>query len=839
MKTTDDTPPTGCPTVIFLSLTWVALGFGLALSMPWLGLLSPYLLLAINVLALSLTLGFIGTCLFHAVRVVRYTGHTLDALPLTLVQALLFSLLFVQISCHLGARHYEWEADPSGWHWVGFVLLHAARAGDILDGLQAYGLNFQPIRHAGWVTATTLVVYRGILSLFLIRLILEWVGSLRQRLGSTSNRDERLNTFARRMVLFTSLFLLWWLATALVFQPWGGADLILWPIENLLRVLDFADVLELFRVRLHQVPTTLWNGTLTLTCRLLMAVALAGILTTAARSFRLRWMGGFGLDRADLQELLVRTSDESLRDRAKQRLRELLRADRDRTNRGWVALSVTLMLIVGLAVGWLREHPGWPNWEAAQQQLVQAAVDPVSRQTVPALQALQRLGPHARTASATLEESFPRQARGQQLLLLDTLGQLGGVEELARYVSHDDSEIARRAVSALKVIGPRAVPHLALGLASQQEAVQQDCRQAILSLGTEAVQPLIDTLTPTQASSSLELIEQLDPYWYLRQSPNPFFATVANGRVHLQTLTNAKTPEEKRQALKNLRTEDAPALALIVPVLTEWLADPDANVRVETAQCLGQIGPVAAPALPDLMRLVENQDELAWVRVATIQALGSIDPRSTETLSGVLIARLKDPNGQVREAAARSLGLLGPGAASAVPALRDGLSDPAPAARRAAIQAVGRMGPAGAPAVPDLIQQLSHGRYQEQAIEALGLIGPAAAAALPDLLKLTTNIGSSRIRRAATEAVGRIGPGSENVDHLPALVARLSDLDSSIRKVAAEGLGRLGPKATVAVPPLLLRLSDTNPAVQQAVTEALTAIDPNWRKLPRPEKTPQ
>ena len=89
-------------------------------------------------------------------------------------------------------------------------------------------------------------------------------------------------------------FVLIWLLSALVFRPWQLQDLALWPIDNLLRVVDFFDSMEIYHLRLHQVPTLPWEGTLTLVCRVLMALLLAGWLAWAFQELSIRFFRGLG-----------------------------------------------------------------------------------------------------------------------------------------------------------------------------------------------------------------------------------------------------------------------------------------------------------------------------------------------------------------------------------------------------------------------------------------------------------------------------------------------------------------------------------------------------------------
>src|SRR5207249_699566 len=80
-----------------LSWLWAALGLLLALAVPWLGLSPDWLQAGVNSGAPLLTAVLILWNVLLAIRLVGITGRTLSALPLTLNQFVLFTLLFLQI----------------------------------------------------------------------------------------------------------------------------------------------------------------------------------------------------------------------------------------------------------------------------------------------------------------------------------------------------------------------------------------------------------------------------------------------------------------------------------------------------------------------------------------------------------------------------------------------------------------------------------------------------------------------------------------------------------------------------------------------------------------------
>jgi HEAT repeat protein len=100
--------------------------------------------------------------------------------------------------------------------------------------------------------------------------------------------------------------------------------------------------------------------------------------------------------------------------------------------------------------------------------------------------------------------------------------------------------------------------------------------------------------------------------------------------------------------------EARPALA----ALTSALRDPDANVRLMSANAIAAIGPGAAPAVPDLIAACSARDEVHVLR-ACATALGAIGRPATAALP-VLREIARQP--RVRWAAEAAIRAIGGGA---------------------------------------------------------------------------------------------------------------------------------------------------------------------------------
>ena len=270
---------------------------------------------------------------------------------------------------------------------------------------------------------------------------------------------------------------------------------------------------------------------------------------------------------------------------------------------------------------------------------------------------------------------------------------------------------------------------------------------------------------------------------------------------------------------KTAAPADAAALIdLTAKTLRGALADPAKAVRAEAARALGVIGPMAAPAVPDLIALLADEDEA--VRCHAAESLGKVGG-PTEGVIGALEGVLVDISEAVRKAAAHTLGSLGHKAASAVPALLPLLQDREESVRLAAAEAVGRIGTLNGDATPTLVEGLAHrdNVVRAETAEALGTIGVSAAEATPALVNALTD-ANDRVRAKAAEALGKIGEAAAE-DAVPSLVRALHDRDNWVSAMAAEALGEMGESADDAVPALTRSLGHMNPQVRGNAAEAL------------------
>jgi HEAT repeat protein len=298
-----------------------------------------------------------------------------------------------------------------------------------------------------------------------------------------------------------------------------------------------------------------------------------------------------------------------------------------------------------------------------------------------------------------------------------------------------------------------------------------------------------------------------------------------------------------------------------IDVLRQQLGKGQTDEVLRAAEQLGRLGKAAAPAVPDLVALLDHTDPL--VRAAGLRALGAVGPEAAGAVAKV-IARLDDRDlaGSIPlwQIASETLGQMGE---AAVPALIQQLDPRRPQRYYGACAALQRIGPAAAQAVPKLVDLAMRDDEDSQpALHALRGLGPAAKDALPMLMKLLDSrdfhnqylacrvigalgehgqpatgklcqlltSGVASVRRNAAAALGQIGPsiGDEGID---CLIRAVEDPLQPVREEAVIALGRIGPPAARAVSILKEAVTTDRLGVKARAAGALYRVSPQEVEL--------
>jgi HEAT repeat protein/beta-lactamase regulating signal transducer with metallopeptidase domain len=248
------------------------------------------------------------------------------------------------------------------------------------------------------------------------------------------------------------------------------------------------------------------------------------------------------------------------------------------------------------------------------------------------------------------------------------LGQIedpAAVEGLTRAVRDPDAQVRETAVWALGEIESRAaVPALSAALRDGDVAVR---RLAVWALGQIEAAEAVPALTAVLRDSDREVRE--NAVWALGEIESaeavPALATVLGDQ-------DARVRNQAAWALGQIESESG-----VAPLSRVLQDDSDAGVRQTAAWALGEIERESAmPALTAALR-----DRVPAVRAMAAWAIGQVEPgRAPAELS----AALRDDDANVRSNALWALGQIGD-AAAIEPLLRD----PNPEVRRAAARALG------------------------------------------------------------------------------------------------------------------------------------------------------
>lgn len=211
------------------------------------------------------------------------------------------------------------------------------------------------------------------------------------------------------------------------------------------------------------------------------------------------------------------------------------------------------------------------------------------------------------------------------------------------------------------------------------------------------------------------------------------------------------------RALGKLGPRAAPAVPDLVGIVDRLRGDELEPLQEAVVETLGLIGSAARPALPALARAAARTTDIELARKKAVdQILNAPDSANVDALAVQLASR--DPSLRVR--AAKALADLGPAARGAAPALVVALADPDNDARRAAIAAYRAVLPGTKPP-PEFVRAIavdlkdSDPTVRLLAARTLGRLGSAASAAAPDLDALRADIDND-VRRAALDALARV-----------------------------------------------------------------------------------
>ncbi len=331
---------------------------------------------------------------------------------LNCTQIILFGVLSYQLYRTLGVDHYRCDREPRFYDWIEFTIAHVLRAADVLDALDEYGIEFQTITHNSTASALVLVAMHLTVDGFLLGLLLRRV----KRSSAQPACETRLQQGRREFG--------WILATAALFvafavgQPLRPGDWLLWPLDNLLRLIDVGDVLQLFHWRLHDVEPSYWSKGAGVLFRLAAGIWMARLVVL----WRLTVLRTWGLS---IEALIALLDDPDA--------------------------TIRLNAAAGLGRSGSEAHRALPALVEALHD-----IDPAVR--VEAAWALGQIGPSAHSAVPGLIDRSWLGASQLRLMAIDALGHIGSG---ARTAVHSLICLLKVSDGATRIVVSRALLRIA------------------------------------------------------------------------------------------------------------------------------------------------------------------------------------------------------------------------------------------------------------------------------------------------------------------------------------------------------------------------------------------
>lgn len=534
------------------------------------------ILLCATILVILLNFSISLTCLFSRGKI------TSGIIILNLLQLFLFCGLFMQIHNVLGPGHYLYSRPPCWYDWIELMAVHALRAIDLLDVLEAYGIRIQNVSNQSALSGIALLGMHIMVDIFILGAVLNAVGR-RTSAGGKNRLVSLIEEFTEFMMLPVNIR--HWVLLALTgLMCIAGyiedcvqslnipRNWLLYPLDNILRTLDFGDAFQIFGWRLHTLDMGAEMATLSVYYRLLVASYTIALVNRVY----LRFLEGQGKTVEELTHICISpgySQDERIialkalekfgpyTDTVISRLAELLTVPKT------YRVSAAMLSEIG--------SPGIPH-------IVKflANKDKNIRRNITGL--LERIDPWwhqsqgAREAIPCLAKALTDPDTETRFSILEALGDIDS--EWPR------SEEARTAVPHLiKALGHHN-PNVRIAAASALEIIGPGARRAIFWL----VKLLADKETMVR-QAALDALKQIDPRW-------PGAESAQNTIPYFVKLLTHSHPGFRDTAARILRTLNpgwplTPGAHSAVPHLMKSLTDRKSDVRDAAKAALDRIDP--------------------------------------------------------------------------------------------------------------------------------------------------------------------------------------------------------------------------------------------------------
>jgi WD40 repeat protein len=420
---------------------------------------------------------------------------------------------------------------------------------------------------------------------------------------------------------------------------------------------------------------------------------------------------------------------------------------------------------------------------ASLDALVKTLEGPAGSARLEAVQELGKLGADARPAVPALLKALGGAGPAFREQVLRALKSVGGVsaEHVPQLVPllRDDSFPEGRAfaLEALAKLGPQARP----AAAALVEVLRAPTSPAVRARAAGALAGIGPAAKDVAQAPLLEL---------MRDPDEQVSAAATAALVKVARPTRAE-----------------------VPALTRNLGDAAAAVRRYAAAALGELGPAAAEAVPNLAEAA-TRDQSPEVRRLAVAALAMVQPEGKAAVEAYTRA-LADADVKVAREAAAALAQVGQ-EGGALPGLLQALDHADPEIHKLANQGLAKVR-LDRTHVPLLRKALESKKPEVRGriVAALGALGADAREAVPDLVRLF-GAAKGAERDQVLAALRKMGPAAREAG--PALAELLKDEDKAVRWEACMALIDVqAEEVEQAVPVLIKALLITNPEDMEAV----------------------
>jgi HEAT repeat protein len=434
---------------------------------------------------------------------------------------------------------------------------------------------------------------------------------------------------------------------------------------------------------------------------------------------------------------------------------------------------------------------------------------------------------------------------------------------------------------AIARMGPDAVEPLVKNLGSTNAMLQNASRQALQTVGPEAITKLLPHLDDKDPRIRMEILNVLSSHGAIGKE----------AVLKLVELAKAEDRPLRVRAL-SLLSQVGPDSAEATPELVKLLLVMHGNTGElqQIIRAMGRIGPGAKAAVPELKKLLAH--EQFQVRLAAAESLMQIDASAKNEAVPVLVGVLRDKkiginintlprlliNNGISTAELMNLlrdyvkaqptmkiqviyGLnsLPVPAKESAPLLRDLLKDANANTRYEAALALARLGADGNEAIPELraMLKISNANWRDRAAFALKSLGPAAKDAVPDLVEQWRSAANIDLKLRFCEPILSIDKDkgkpviawlreqstsanifyriqvlrvlalhdASNPEVLKGLVAATRQQTGYYAGMALDALGQLGPAAKSALPDVRAAMKDRDVVKRARAAQALWKID--------------